>query len=61
MGSPIEISHEEFIDLTKKHGKAAAGKVLEISEDEFLLVHFSTMSRHPVFHGVMAYQLFQQK
>jgi hypothetical protein len=25
----------EFIDLTKKHGKAAAGKVLEISEDEF--------------------------
>lgn len=35
MGSPIEISHEEFIDLTKKHGKAAAGKVLEISEDEF--------------------------
>jgi len=35
LGPPIEISHEEFTALTKKHGKEAEGMVLEISEDEF--------------------------
>lgn len=35
LGPPIEISHEEFTALTKKHGKEAEGRVLEISEDEF--------------------------